>query len=92
MEARASERAGLLAKGVSLDGLLATLDFEGLAEFGGTAKVGAGPTELTGKYGDCTHFCMPGVPDEYARAVHNVLLHHPSLAGAPAFAEDPPFD
>ena len=75
-----------------LDGLLATLDFEGLTEFGGTAKVGSGDPKLTGRYGDCTHYCMPGVPDEYARALYNVLLHHPNLAGAPAFAEHPLFD
>ena len=34
----------------------------------------------------------PPPPDEYARALYNVLLHHPNLAGAPAFAEYPLFD
>jgi hypothetical protein len=40
----------------------------------GFAKVGA-PTFNggIGRYGDCQHYCMPGVPDELARALYTLL-------------------
>ena len=47
----------------------AHLSLEGLNTLG-RAKVGGG----VGTYGDCTHYCMPGVPDVLAQALFTLLV------------------
>ena len=82
------ERQELTKAGVSLDALLGVLDFEGLGEFAGLARVGQTwvtrenkqTGELEGRFFyDCSHYCQPGIMDEYARALYTMLLHHPEM-------------
>lgn len=48
--------------------LLGVVELEGLNGLG-HAKIGGG----VGAFGDCQHYCMPGVPDVLARAVFTML-------------------
>lgn len=49
--------------------LAGVLRLEGIESLG-HAHVGGG----VGTYGDCTHYCMPGVPDELARALYTLAV------------------
>ena len=62
-EVAAVHRAGL--SGV----VDAHLSLEGLNTLG-RDKIGGG----VGTYGDCTHYCMPGVPDVLAQALYTLLV------------------
>ena len=82
------ERQALKTAKVDLDGLLAVLDFDGLAEFGGSARVGETWVTRENKetgglegrfFWDCSHYCAPGIPDEYARVLYNMLMNHPQM-------------
>lgn len=51
----------------------AVLSLAGIGALG-FAKVGAATFNGgLGRYGDCQHYCMPGVPDELARALYTLL-------------------
>eukprot|EP00286_Rhodomonas_abbreviata_P019779 CAMPEP_0181309434 /NCGR_PEP_ID=MMETSP1101-20121128/12009_1 /TAXON_ID=46948 /ORGANISM="Rhodomonas abbreviata, Strain Caron Lab Isolate" /LENGTH=469 /DNA_ID=CAMNT_0023415913 /DNA_START=5 /DNA_END=1411 /DNA_ORIENTATION=+ len=47
----------------------AVLALDGI-EDQGHSKIGGG----VGTFGDCQHYCMPGIPDQFALALYNILL------------------
>mmetsp|Transcript_33999 Transcript_33999/g.81015 ORF Transcript_33999/g.81015 Transcript_33999/m.81015 type:complete len:119 (+) Transcript_33999:419-775(+) len=49
-----------------LDGMIV---LEGL-EHQGHCKTGG----AVGKFGDCQHYCMPGIPDQFALALYNIIV------------------
>ena len=65
----AAEWAALRARPQLLASLWGVLHLEGLNTLG-AAKIGGG----VGAWGDCTHYCMPGVPDVMARALVAMML------------------
>ena len=61
------QRPGLYSK---LEGVIALegIETQGNAKVGGRMGMGG-----LGKFGDCQHYCMPGVPDSLARALYTLL-------------------
>ena len=66
-EFRWLQRPGLYR---SLEGVIALegIETQGNAKVGGRMGMGG-----LGKFGDCQHYCMPGVPDALARALYTLL-------------------
>ena len=68
-----------------LESLHGVISLEGIETLG-DLKVAGG----VGSFGDCVHYCMPGVPDVLALAVYTMLLSVPRLsAAAPPLARAP---
>jgi hypothetical protein len=66
---RSTAEWGILAEHPALlQGFHGVVDFEGLNEQG-DVKIGGG----VGTYGDCVHYCMPGLPDVYVSAIFTML-------------------
>jgi hypothetical protein len=62
-----------------LQGFHGVVDFEGLNEQG-DVKIGGG----VGTFGDCQHYCMPGLPDVYVSAIFTLLKQQATLGLRPA--------
>jgi hypothetical protein len=71
---RAAETEALRESG-AIDLLRAAIVLEGVEHLG-HSKVGNGFRSERHPGGDCTHYCMPGVPDEMARVLYNILIAH----------------
>ena len=71
---RAAETEALRESG-AIDLLRAAIVLEGVEHLG-HSKVGNGFRSERQPGGDCTHYCMPGVPDEMARVLYNILIAH----------------
>jgi hypothetical protein len=66
---RSSAEWGILAEHPALlQGFHGVVDFEGVNEQG-DVKIGGG----VGTFGDCQHYCMPGLPDVYVSAIFTML-------------------
>ena len=70
----AAETEALRESG-AIDLLRAAIVLEGVEHLG-HSKVGNGFRSERHPGGDCTHYCMPGVPDEMARVLYNILIAH----------------
>ena len=62
------EHQALTAAGL-FSHIYASISLAGIEDLG-HAKIGGG----VGSFGDCQHYCMPGVPDQLARTIHTLVV------------------